>query len=150
MKFQNAQQATPEQIQELARSISESTPKESIDVDLDNLILSGKVERELEVLGAKVTMHTLSQKEKEKSLHNATVDILQKLDQFESVKIKTLVQAISKFGNKHFVSDESKKVLFELLENAPAILVDVLYGEYQKLVDDQNKLLDNVVKKNPQ
>jgi hypothetical protein len=98
-------------------------------------------------------MHTLTNSERmvaSMSIPNSVVESATASQ--EAAKVPTLVQAITLINQNgkmgHYASPESKEGLRVLLENTPAIVVDVLYMEYLKLVNDLVVLVETGVKKN--
>lgn len=126
------------------------TPVGNIEFDMEALVQQGTLERTVEpIKGLKVTMHVLNHKErKEVSKAFVPKKDATSISLFEDQKVPTLKASISKMGTKDYTTPEQKMSLGNQLEVAPDILVDILYLEYQKLVNDQLEVMEQGVKKN--
>ena len=148
MKAKNPEAEVAEVAALLKPQVDESQP--GIEFDMAALITQGTLRREVEpIKGVKVQMHVLTNKERKQA--NATVPASEEkttLAVLDELKAPTLVLAITKMGEKDYVTKEQKSVLSTQLESAPSILIDLLYVEYQKLLNDQLELLEAGVKKN--
>jgi len=139
---------------QLAAPVVSQPAPTSVEADIDALILGGVLSREVTPFaGWAVTMHTLTNSERmlaSMSIPNSVVENATASQ--EAAKVPTLVQAITHINQNgklgHYASPESKEGLRVLLENTPAIVVDVLYMEYLKLVNDLVVLVETGVKKN--
>lgn len=140
---------TPEELQQVIASGTQVDEK-GIEFDMAALIHRGTLERTVEVLkGINVTMHVLTHGERKlMAAAVAPKNGATNLEIFEELKTPTLQAAITKLGNKEFITPEQKKELGPILNQLPSALVDLLYIEYQKLIADQLQLLEDGLKKN--
>ena len=126
----------------------------SVEADVDALILGGVLSREVTPFkGWSVTMHTLTNAERLKASMGIPNSVLENASAAqEAAKVPTLLYAITKIEKNghmgYYETPESKAGLQVLLENTPAIVIDVLYMEYLKLVNDLIVIVETGVKKN--
>ena len=127
---------------------TQNAPKEE-DVNVDKLVKFGILEKEVEpIKGWKITMHTLTQEEKEKSNALVPDEAIQNQMQFiEALKRPTLVYAITKINNDVFENEQQKGALLEKLKQMQGNAVDLIYVQYQKLFIEQIEILNEGLKK---
>lgn len=129
-------------------------PEQGIEANIDALVLGGVLERTVEPFpNWKVTMHSLTNDERVRSSKDIPNDLLGSVSASqEAVKLPTLVWAITFIEvngvAKHFSQPEDKEGLRILLNSSPSIIVDVLYMEYCKIINDLIVLVETAVKKN--
>jgi hypothetical protein len=116
-------------------------------LNVEKFVKFGILEREIEAIpGWKVTLHVLTQEEKEKML-DATPDANTLVAKAELMKRPTLAWAITKINDETFEKDEQKTQLVEKLKNFPSTTIDLLFMEYQKLFLDQFEIITTGIKK---
>jgi hypothetical protein len=125
--------------------------KKPVEFNLDRLIKFGVLEKEVEVIaGVKVVLHTLTDIERENAfaLVSDTDSKESLLAKMENIKKPILAYAISKINDEVFDTTEKKQVLYEKLKQMQSSIVDLIYFQYQQLVDEQFKLISEGLKKN--
>lgn len=118
-------------------------------LNIEKFVKFGIIEREVEPIpGWKITLHTLTQEEREKMSKLIPDDATSTaFARAEVLKRPTLVYAITKINDEIFETEEQKKMLFEKLKEMPGTSIDLLYVEYQKLYVEQFEMLTNGIKK---
>jgi hypothetical protein len=120
-------------------------PQETLNVE--KFIKFGILERAVEPIpGWTVTMHVLTQDEKEKMLA-ASPEAPTVSARAELMKRPTLAWAITKINDESFETEDQKTVLIEKLKNTPSTTLDLLFMEYQKLYMDQYEVIITGLKK---
>ena len=119
--------------------------KENLNVE--KLVKFGILERDVEpVPGWKVTMHVLTQEEKEKMLavspDGATIAA-----KAELMKRPTLAWSITRINDETFETEEQKNALIEKLKITPSTTLDLLFMEYQKMYVEQFEVITTGLKK---
>ena len=121
--------------------------EEKENLNLEKFVKFGILEREIEpIAGWKITMHVLTQEEKEKmlALSPEAPTIAAKA---ELMKRPTLAWAITKINDESFETEEHKNSLIEKLKNTPSTTLDLLFLEYQKMYLDQYEVIAAGLKK---
>lgn len=141
---------TVENIAKMAQTVTEATAEQM--VNLDTLITQGIIEKESEpVPGLKVTMHTLTQAEREKAcLLMPSITEEQQNTVFgisEREKVPVLTYAITKVHSEEFITDEKKLVLYEKLRQLPLMTIDLMFLAYNTLCVEQLNLITEGFKK---
>jgi len=123
----------------------------SSEFDIDLLIKKGKIEKEIEpIKGLKLTIHTLSEAERQSALEFSPKVNTENVYQYiEKTKIPTLAYAISFINGKKVENKEEKQKLFDLLSKLQSAIVDQIFVEYSKMIEEQQKMLqdENMFKK---
>lgn len=141
---------TADNISKMAQTVTEKTAEQM--VNLDTLITQGIIEKESEpVPGLKVTMHTLTQAEREKAcMLIPSVAEEQQTTIFgvsEREKVPVLTYAITKVHSEEFISDEQKRILYDKLRQLPLMTIDLMFLAYNTLCVEQLNLITEGFKK---
>jgi hypothetical protein len=128
----------------------ETPPKTEIEFSVDELIKFGTITKEVEIVpGLKVTLKTLTEAEREAALKLIKEVQLEEnlLVKSEIMKRPILVMAIEKINSASFNTPETKAALLQKMTSLQSLVVDVIYLEYQKLLNEQYELLQGGLKK---
>jgi len=124
---------------------------ESLDFNFDSLVKFGEVEKEVEpIKGLIIVLRTLNEEEKTKA-YSSVENFEEKanlLSRIESFKVPMLSYAIKSINGKPIADDEIRKQISNVLKKSQSYVVDAIYNEYDKLVNEQLELLKSGLKKN--
>lgn len=128
-----------------------SFAKKEAELNLDSFVKLGRIEKEIEPIpGFKVTMHALSQADREAMINNVDPiagDSESSLQRIEAMKLPTIVHSITKLNAASYETAEEKIVLLNTLKKAAATTIDLLFIEYQRLFTEQYDMLVQGIKK---
>jgi hypothetical protein len=127
--------------------IPQKPEQDYIEVDLDVLIKAGVIEREVEVVGIKFTLRTLTEEERRK-VEELTNDGLP-IDDPKHVlnsKVPMLSFAITKINGKP-IPPEKRPQLMNTLYKMQSYVLDQLFIKYMEIVSDQMALTEQSVKR---
>lgn len=141
-KLEEVMQKAAENVQE-----KESKPQQ---FDIEAIIKLGRLEQTIEIVpGFHVTMHSLSDSERSEAMRYIKDDIMDMAfaQKMETMKKPVLTYAITKINDNEFTTKESKDVLFGLIGEMSAPLVDLINLRYTEMYASQLEMVSNGLKK---
>lgn len=126
-----------------------------IEMDLDQLIKMGAIERDITVQSTVFKMRTLTEQEKSEVddllQDNALEDDAASMERrLRTMKRPLLSRSIVQINHVPFDTPDKKKKLEGVLQKMQDTLITYLFAEYIKLVNDQKELFAAGLKKNSQ
>jgi len=116
--------------------------KEAASLNLDDIALIGKVEKEFEkIKGYKVKMHTLNTAENLEVLKKTSVSE-DPIVKYDILKRNNLIFAIDTI-NSEALSMQQKEAIINKLQSAA---LDLFYDSYSELLEEQQKILGELKK----
>ena len=144
-----SEQKLEEVMQKAAETVQEKDSKPQ-QFDIDAIIKLGRLEQTIEVVpGFRVTMHSLSDSERAEAMRYIKDDIMEMAfaQKMETMKKPVLTYAITKLNETEFTTKESKDVLFDLIGQMSAPLVDMINLKYTEMYASQLEMVSNGLKK---
>jgi len=148
-----------EPIQETKTGINVQSDSGIIMIDIEPFVKWGITKKEItKIKGLSIFMHTLTEEEMDKATdlakENETAKIVElvkseKKDLIpgfrydpEKLKVPVLTYAIDKINELEIKTESDRQNLYKSLRKAQHMLIEVLYIEYNKLVNEQFELFD--------
>jgi hypothetical protein len=113
-------------------------------VEIEEFVKFGSIRKEIKIGNMDILMKTLPNKERLKATSLVNVDINKSINEYiEKLRIPILSYSIIKLNGIPFISDEDRDKLRTILDESQDVVIDRLWEEYNKMLNEQNELFEN-------